>query len=61
MPAIVFGGSLAALCNASAGTPGAIRTPAPALGQDTREVLGEFGIDVATIDALVEAGVAKAR
>jgi crotonobetainyl-CoA:carnitine CoA-transferase CaiB-like acyl-CoA transferase len=39
-----------------AATPGAIRTPAPRLGEHTAEVLGWLGRDVA---ALVRAGVAK--
>jgi crotonobetainyl-CoA:carnitine CoA-transferase CaiB-like acyl-CoA transferase len=38
-------------------TPGTIRTPAPRRGQHNRELLGEIGIDAATHDALVAAGV----
>jgi crotonobetainyl-CoA:carnitine CoA-transferase CaiB-like acyl-CoA transferase len=36
-------------------TPGSIRRPAPAVGQDTRDVLGELGYDEGEIDALLEA------
>lgn len=38
--------------------PGAIRAAAPALGADTRELLGEAGYDEARIDELLAAGVA---
>ena len=38
-------------------TPGAIRTPAPALGQHNRELLNEIGIDDAGYAALREASV----
>ncbi len=37
-------------------TPGAIRRPAPLLGEHSREILGELGYDAAAIDALVAAG-----
>ncbi len=40
-----------------AGTPGAIRTPAPKLGQHSRELLAEVGIDGPAFDALAAAGV----
>ena len=39
-----------------AGTPGAVRTPAPKLGQHNRELLGEVGVDAARYDALLRAG-----
>ena len=39
------------------GTPGTIRTPAPAIGEHNRALLGELGIDDATYAALVAAGV----
>jgi len=39
-----------------AGTPGAVRTPAPKLGQHNRELLGEVGVDAAKYDALLKAG-----
>jgi crotonobetainyl-CoA:carnitine CoA-transferase CaiB-like acyl-CoA transferase len=38
--------------------PGGVRTPAPALGADTCDVLREAGYDAAGIDALLAAGVA---
>jgi formyl-CoA transferase len=38
-------------------TPGAIRSPAPTLGQNTRAVLGSLGIDAAAQSALCEAKV----
>jgi crotonobetainyl-CoA:carnitine CoA-transferase CaiB-like acyl-CoA transferase len=38
-------------------TPPVLRHAPPALGQHTREVLAEFGIDVARFDALRSAGV----
>ena len=40
-----------------ADTPGRIRTGAPALGEHTREILAETGLDVGEIDALAAAGV----
>ena len=40
-----------------AGTPGSIRTPAPALGQHNRELLGEIGLSDAECAALTAAGV----
>ena len=42
------------------GTPGSIRTPAPALGQHNRELLGELGVDQATLPrCCVESGVVE--
>jgi formyl-CoA transferase/CoA:oxalate CoA-transferase len=40
-------------------TPGSVRTAPPLLGQHTRAVLGEYGVDAGTIDALASAGVLK--
>jgi crotonobetainyl-CoA:carnitine CoA-transferase CaiB-like acyl-CoA transferase len=40
-----------------AGTPGSIRTPAPALGQHNRDILGEIGLSDAECGALAAAGV----
>ena len=40
-------------------TPGAIRTPAPTLGQHTREVLSDLGCDAARLDALAARGVIR--
>src|SRR5258708_27349967 len=34
-------------------------TPAPRIGQHSREVLAEHGVDAAHIDALIEAGVVR--
>ncbi len=42
------------------GTPGAIRTPAPKLGQHTRDVLRESGLSAAEIDAALASGLARA-
>jgi crotonobetainyl-CoA:carnitine CoA-transferase CaiB-like acyl-CoA transferase len=39
------------------GTPGSIRTPAPALGRDNRALLAEIGIDDGTYADLVASGV----
>ncbi|MXW96781.1 MAG: CoA transferase [Acidimicrobiaceae bacterium] len=39
------------------GTPAAIRRPPPTLGQHSREVLAEMGLDAAAISELVAAGV----
>src|SRR4051794_36046586 len=38
-------------------TPGCLRLPAPRLGEHTAEILGQFGIDEATLEALVRHGV----
>jgi formyl-CoA transferase len=38
------------------GTPGAVRTPAPALGQHNREVLAGIGVDAARYERLRAAG-----
>ena len=38
-------------------TPGRLRLPAPRLGEHTAEILGQFGIDDPTLDALVRDGV----
>jgi crotonobetainyl-CoA:carnitine CoA-transferase CaiB-like acyl-CoA transferase len=40
-------------------TPGRLRTPAPALGQHTREILRSIGCDAAGIAALADEGVIK--
>ena len=39
------------------GTPGTIRTPAPALGQHNRELLAEIGIEGADYEAMAAAGI----
>jgi len=39
------------------GTPGAIRRPAPRLGEHNQEVYGELGLDSEAIARMVEAGV----
>src|SRR4051812_48248850 len=38
-------------------TPGRLRLPAPRLGEHTAEILGQFGIEEATLDALARDGV----
>lgn len=43
------------------GTPGNFRRPAPCLGKDTDEILGELGYDRAKIAALEADGVVKRR
>ncbi|HET6235951.1 MAG TPA: CoA transferase [Acetobacteraceae bacterium] len=40
-------------------TPGSLRTPAPALGEHTREILAAIGYDAARRAAFIEAGVIK--
>jgi formyl-CoA transferase len=40
------------------GTPGAIRTPAPSLGEHNRELLSEVGVDSKRYEALLESGAA---
>jgi crotonobetainyl-CoA:carnitine CoA-transferase CaiB-like acyl-CoA transferase len=40
-------------------TPGAIGEPGPALGADSRAILGEAGFDSATIDALIGTGAVR--
>lgn len=40
------------------GTPGAIRSPAPRLGQHNRELLGELGVDAARYEAMLAEGLA---
>ncbi|WP_188899193.1 CaiB/BaiF CoA transferase family protein [Caldovatus sediminis] len=42
------------------GTPGAIRAPAPRLGQHTREVLREAGLGEGEIEAALASGLARA-
>jgi formyl-CoA transferase len=42
------------------GTPGSIRTPAPALGEHNEALLTELGIDQAAYRDLVESGVVGA-
>jgi crotonobetainyl-CoA:carnitine CoA-transferase CaiB-like acyl-CoA transferase len=38
-------------------TPGRVRMPAPGLGEHTEEILGQFGIDRATLEGLAREGV----
>ena len=40
------------------GTPGAIRAPAPRLGQHNRELLAEVGIDARRYEAMLREGIA---
>ncbi|MGZ5032577.1 MAG: CaiB/BaiF CoA transferase family protein [Usitatibacter sp.] len=40
------------------GTPGAIRTPAPTLGEHNRELLAEVGVDSRHYEALLDSGAA---
>jgi formyl-CoA transferase len=39
------------------GTPGSVRTPAPKLGENNREVLAALGIDDARYEAMRREGV----
>jgi crotonobetainyl-CoA:carnitine CoA-transferase CaiB-like acyl-CoA transferase len=43
------------------GTPGAIRTPAPRLGQHTRDILAEAGLSDAEIEASLSNGLARSE
>lgn len=38
-------------------TPGKLRTPAPEIGEHTAEILGQLGVDEATLQALAKDGV----
>jgi crotonobetainyl-CoA:carnitine CoA-transferase CaiB-like acyl-CoA transferase len=38
-------------------TPGRLRLPPPRLGEHTAEILGQFGIDRSTLEALARDGV----
>jgi crotonobetainyl-CoA:carnitine CoA-transferase CaiB-like acyl-CoA transferase len=38
-------------------TPGTIRTGAPALGEHSREILGDTGLSAAELDALAAHGI----
>ena len=38
-------------------TPGALRTPAPELGEHTADILGQIGVDVVRLAALRDAGI----
>ncbi len=40
-------------------TPGAVRSPAPSLGQHTDEILTDAGVDTATLAALKEEGITQ--
>jgi formyl-CoA transferase len=40
------------------GTPGSIRTPAPALGEHNRALLAELGVEGAEYEKLIAAGIA---
>lgn len=40
-------------------TPASVERPAPLVGEHTREILGEFGIPPAEIEALLESGAAE--
>jgi crotonobetainyl-CoA:carnitine CoA-transferase CaiB-like acyl-CoA transferase len=42
-------------------TPGTIRTPAPRLGEHTREILAEAGLSDEDIDAALASGLAKEK
>jgi crotonobetainyl-CoA:carnitine CoA-transferase CaiB-like acyl-CoA transferase len=38
-------------------TPGRLRMPAPRLGEHTEEILGQLGVDRATLERLAAEGV----
>jgi crotonobetainyl-CoA:carnitine CoA-transferase CaiB-like acyl-CoA transferase len=38
-------------------TPGTIRTAAPAMGEHSRQILGEAGLSAAELDALAAEGI----
>jgi crotonobetainyl-CoA:carnitine CoA-transferase CaiB-like acyl-CoA transferase len=40
-------------------TPGRLRRPAPALGEDTAEILGSLGLDRAEIEGLAREGIIR--
>ena len=42
------------------GTPGAIRAPAPRLGQHTQDILAEAGLDADAITAALDSGLVRA-
>ncbi len=42
-------------------TPGRLRLPAPELGEHTQEILGQFGIDRTTLEALARDGIIGLR
>jgi crotonobetainyl-CoA:carnitine CoA-transferase CaiB-like acyl-CoA transferase len=53
----VAGATLAIGCPIKlSATPASVRRPAPVLGQHTREVLLEFGLAAADVQALLDAG-----
>lgn len=43
------------------GTPGAIRRPAPALGEHTAEVLTTIGVQASELESLVREGVVECQ
>ncbi|MBR0665969.1 CoA transferase [Roseomonas hellenica] len=48
-----------AITTRMSGTPGAIRSPAPRLGQHTRDILAEAGFSAAEIEDSITAGLAR--
>ncbi len=50
-----------AISSRLSGTPGAIRTPAPRLGQHTEEILSEAGLARGEIEAAIASGPARAK